>query len=1094
MLRYEIDFQHVQVTLMPEAGSAGLLVAADSAKMSGHLDFGSLEVSTAFSVDHMQAFAIPAPGPQGGSGPLVPWLDIYNGKLAPRTGGPSGGSTGGGARPGGRGLTKVLKPFKLYVIKSRPMDVYDHAVGTGGARESGAALHSAGALDRGGTLGGQEEWRGAGGDEGGKPRHRAHLSGGSDSRQRLTQLSIHVPVLDGELESWQLSVLFDVITDVVASLSKGPSVQLLLHSDDLPKTDRHPELAPLALITQASREHLHCLQSEVLAAALCGPHTPAASPACGVPLPWMPLSLSVQTGQHTSAPHGPLMSAGLGGARAPVGAGAAGTPHAPPMRSNSTGWAAGYDMQARATGSMAAPAAAAAAAVAGTQCGHGGGRALMVQAHAARSFVAPWAASVLQSAASADVGALGMQGSCPSLQLLHTLSSGADMADDMAMGGSNGGRGSGSGGVSGWGSGSGGSMGPTQRQLMRRNDLVRVWACDQIAAAHASVSNHAMRLQQLQSELQDHENASYHGGGGGGGSGGGGSTRVLMALDNAVLSLKRGGMGCFVELSLQGLVYHSDLNEDSVGHARVHVQNLLLVDVDGLGVCAGTSGGGAGGPGTGTAGGWAGGGSARRGAGGEGGAHAPTVMLGPWHPDTSWEDEDLLSLQVVCGGFTPDRRAYAYERCEVSLHPLIIRLTAPQAGALKDYFQLSKEDSEEAAAKEEEAGGGRGDKSRAWRNPQEDLASGKAGSPARAPAPSTKSTSWFGRASMQQKGQAGQTFDPVAAAAAAVAAAQGEKPHAHPSSLLLPGGPTPASDVAMPPPSASGASSQAPPPGGAPLSRASGRRAFTADSLEGWEEPSRYGNMYRRPRTLSTASAAVATPDGGRHNKTNSGDLVIRGASKPKAVRFRHVRFNKMYARLSWEGWGPSISDFGLVLDQSVYLDIYGEALPGAMKGVMNRHKGRMVLSIMKSMAGWQTNKIKKLEGRSAEQDVDEALKQGSTKDVIPTLKALKVPSGLKNNIKAIKSFIKTRRGKGGDSRSGGGCASGMTAADDETYVAIVQAAWAEVKKNGKLKKLLGNNVPPRPTVRKLLLAHHIAHSHTQGMHTPLELASTVGT
>lgn len=44
-----------------------------------------------------------------------------------------------------------------------------------------------------------------------------------------------------------------------------------------------------------------------------------------------------------------------------------------------------------------------------------------------------------------------------------------------------------------------------------------------------------------------------------------------MALDTAVLSLRRGA-GCFVEAVLQGLVYHSDLDEESVGHARVMVQ------------------------------------------------------------------------------------------------------------------------------------------------------------------------------------------------------------------------------------------------------------------------------------------------------------------------------------------------------------------------------------------------------------------------------------------------------------------------------------------------------------------------------------------
>lgn len=49
-------------------------------------------------------------------------------------------------------------------------------------------------------------------------------------------------------------------------------------------------------------------------------------------------------------------------------------------------------------------------------------------------------------------------------------------------------------------------------------------------------------------------------------------------------------------------------------------------------------------------------------------------------------------------------------------------------------------------------------------------------------------------------------------------------------------------------------------------------------------------------------------------------------------MRFRHVRFNKVYARLTWEGPPFRITDFRLVINPSVYHN-----LDGTWKTILNR-------------------------------------------------------------------------------------------------------------------------------------------------------------
>jgi hypothetical protein len=52
-----------------------------------------------------------------------------------------------------------------------------------------------------------------------------------------------------------------------------------------------------------------------------------------------------------------------------------------------------------------------------------------------------------------------------------------------------------------------------------------------------------------------------------------------------------------------------------------------------------------------------------------------------------------------------------------------------------------------------------------------------------------------------------------------------------------------------------------------------------------------------------------------------------------RSIKFKHVRFNRVNARLTYEGPPLSISGFGLVLDNRVYRNI-----DGGWKTVLNRY------------------------------------------------------------------------------------------------------------------------------------------------------------
>lgn len=72
-------------------------------------------------------------------------------------------------------------------------------------------------------------------------------------------------------------------------------------------------------------------------------------------------------------------------------------------------------------------------------------------------------------------------------------------------------------------------------------------------------------------------------------------------------------------------------------------------------------------------------------------------------------------------------------------------------------------------------------------------------------------------------------------------------------------------------------------------------------------------------------------PPAGRGLALDSGSCVP--VAKPRRrVKFKHVRINRMHARVNYEGYPVSISDFGLVLDTQVYT-----RMQGSWKHLLNR-------------------------------------------------------------------------------------------------------------------------------------------------------------
>lgn len=117
--------------------------------------------------------------------------------------------------------------------------------------------------------------------------------------------------------------------------------------------------------------------------------------------------------------------------------------------------------------------------------------------------------------------------------------------------------------------------------------------------------------------------------------------------------------------------------------------------------------------------------------------------------------------------------------------------------------------------------------------------------------------------------------------------------------------------------------------GGAP-----GPGAFTTAGAGGMG-PGSFGYHGSSAASAAGNGGPPLTPTGGGGGASTPGATAAAAAAVKKPVRsilFKHVRFNRMHAKLTYEGPPLSISGFGLVLDNRVYRNI-----DGGWRSVLNR-------------------------------------------------------------------------------------------------------------------------------------------------------------
>eukprot|EP00775_Hariotina_reticulata_P010874 gene10874-11028_t len=199
-----------------------------------------------------------------------------------------------------------------------------------------------------------------------------------------------------------------------------------------------------------------------------------------------------------------------------------------------------------------------------------------------------------------------------------------------------------------------------------------------------------------------------------------------------------------------------------------------------------------------------------------------------------------------------------------------------------------------------------------------------------------------------------------------------------------------------------------------------------------------------------------------------------------RSIRFKHVRFNRVVVRVTWEGPPLSINNFGLVLDKKVYRNI-----AGGWKDVLNKYKWDAVESCVRSILGLQSRKLQEVEKQTGLDVLDSLqLRSGSIKTgLVSWFKGL---AGSKPQVggaasygnfelAAVGSLPEESEGEadqggvkaqgvglagivGGDTMLGGAAAVMAAAADPLDLVREVAAAKQKAK---KVVLLLGSNVPP---------------------------------
>jgi len=640
----------------------------------------------------------------------------------------------------------------------------------------------------------------------------------------------------------------------------------------------------------------------------------------------------------------------------------------------------------------------------------------------------------------------------------------------------------------------------TSNTLARNLQVLVAWHLDQVVGAAESVISTEQVLMGLRTRMTaqmaslTRKRASKNG-----------SCSSTIVLGGLKWGLSRGG-SVFVVAELSGLEFTTAEDQAGMGSTRLQLHRILLRDTQKLvGKAPGMD---------------------------------PGVILSLWNPGSHaaqpqerraesvnggegnqlmqepspWEHDNALTLYAIHGGKDP--RVVVYDHIEVVLHPLLVHITFNLAQTLQDYFNLREP--EECVPCRDAAGNA-------------PSASAQEGLPPKAQLKKTgsKKPSWLQRHSTQAPrmsdvgSTSGNAFSPLEAGRMRLGVNQVQQLHPHVSP-----------DPNAPPPTALNPTFSLP---------------FSSITVEGTDpavgvpvailsaESNRFGPVVRRSNRGQAQSGSIilAGAQQGVQGPLTSGMAKGRGSCartrcgrgvsagqmptssaqqyqtlnappsstsahpqqqqqqqpdkkehNPKKIyRFKHVRFNRMHVRLSYEGPPLSVTNFMLVLDASVY-----RGLEGGWRTILNRYKKDVIVSLLKSMAGWQNRKVKELERGAAASAAASAAAAAvdstgltNLRDTDPSaLLAAGMQGGSdagsvsgQGRHKGIRSHVKSWLGNIGvmhssSAEAGGASAVRRSSAEERAIADLIAAAERARVRQQKVVLLLGPNVPP-PPARKLL-------------------------
>ncbi|KAF5836546.1 golgi-body localization protein domain-containing protein [Dunaliella salina] len=390
-----------------------------------------------------------------------------------------------------------------------------------------------------------------------------------------------------------------------------------------------------------------------------------------------------------------------------------------------------------------------------------------------------------------------------------------------------------------------------------------------------------------------------------------------------------------------------------------------------------------------------------------------------------WEHDNALTLYAIHGGKDP--RMVVYDHIEVVLHPLLVHITFNLAQTLQDYFNLREP--EECAPCREAAGNAPGSSAQEGLPPK--TLPKRTGS---------KKPSWLQRHS----GQTPRVSEVQSGSSIQAGAQQGV---------------------------------QGPLTSGMARGRSGYTKARSGRGVSSGQMPTSSAQQYQTLSALPSSTSSLSQQQQQQQHQTQQ-QLDKKEHNPKKTYRFKHVRFNRMHVRLSYEGPPLSVTNFMLVLDASVY-----RGLEGGWRTILNRYKKDVIVSLLKSMAGWQNRKVKELERGAAASAAASAAAAAADSTGLTNLRdtdpSALLGQGDAGNVagqgrqKGIRGHVKSWLGNIGvmhssNAETGGGSAVRRSSAEERAIADLIAAAERQRVRQQKVMLLLGPNVPP-PPARKLL-------------------------